>query len=88
MTIDPTKQVKAGKLSNVPRLALSRIEAAAAIGVAPNSFDKMVAEGVLPRPRKWHTRKFWLIWELETAMNDWPVDGDPEVDVSSWRASV
>ncbi|MBZ9653503.1 hypothetical protein [Phyllobacterium lublinensis] len=75
-------------IRNVPRLGLSRTEVALAIGVAPNTVDEMVREGMLPRPRRWHTRKFWRIAELEAAMAEWPVDGEQEVDVSNWRASA
>jgi hypothetical protein len=38
----------------------------------------MVKEGVLPPPRVWHTRKVWLVREIEAAVSDWPVDGEPE----------
>jgi len=62
---------------NIPRLGLSRAEVALALGVAPNTVDAMVKEGMLPRPRRWHNRKFWLVREVEAAMNDlWPVDGE------------
>ncbi|MCO4316300.1 hypothetical protein M8997_003820 [Phyllobacterium sp. 21LDTY02-6] len=79
---------KIESLRNIPRLGLSRAEVAIAIGVAPNTVDEMVKEGMLPRPRRWHTRKFWRIAELEAAMAEWPVDGEEEVDVSGWRASA
>lgn len=59
----------------IPRLALNRNELALAIGVSGNSVDAMVKEGALPPPRKWHTRKLWLVSEVEAAMSDWPADG-------------
>lgn len=59
----------------IPRLALNRNELALAIGVSANSVDAMVKEGALPPPRKWHTRKLWLVSEIEAAMSDWPADG-------------
>lgn len=62
----------------VPRISLSRREVAAAIGVSPTTVDVMVKEGVLPPPRVWHTRKVWLVREIEAAVSDWPVDGEPE----------
>ncbi|MGN7770781.1 hypothetical protein [Phyllobacterium sp. 22552] len=73
---------------NIPRLGLNRTEVALAMGVAPNTVDAMVKEGALPPARIWHTRKFWRIAEIEAAMAEWPVDGEREADVSSWRASV
>lgn len=56
------------------RLALSRPEVAIAIGVSTSSVNKMVSEGALPPPRIWHTRKFWLVAELEAYLNTWPTD--------------
>lgn len=73
----------------VPRIALNRAELALAIGVSSNTVDVMVAEGALPPPRKWHTRKIWLVAEVEAAILDWPTDGGPPVedDYEEWRAS-
>lgn len=67
------------------RLALGRTEVALAIGVSPGSVDKMVAEGALPPPRKWHSRKVWLVSEIEAHLNEWPVEGE-ESDVFFDRA--
>jgi hypothetical protein len=36
----------------------------------------MVAEGVLPPPRKWHSRKLWLVSEVEAYLNELPIDGE------------
>lgn len=57
---------------NVPRLALSRSELALSIGVSPTSIDVMVEEGVLPPPRQWHTRRLWIVQEVQAALMDWP----------------
>ncbi|MDO9416976.1 helix-turn-helix transcriptional regulator [Pararhizobium sp.] len=84
-----TSVVDTGRI--VPRLGLNRIEVALAIGVSPTTVDEMVLEGVLPRPRKWHTRKVWLVSEIEAYMSEWPEDGgkvkreDPD---DEWRASA
>ena len=79
-------QIKRG----VPRLALNRAELALAIGVSANTVDLMVQEGFLPRPRKWHTRKIWIVSEIEAAMSEWPEDGVSDVkgEVDLWRAEV
>lgn len=73
---------------NVPRLGLNREEVALSLGVAPNTVDKMVAEGVLPQPRIWHSRKIWRMIEIEAAMNEWPAAGDDTAATSNWRASA
>jgi hypothetical protein len=78
---------------NVPRLGLSRAEVAVSIGVSANTVDVMVLEGFLPKPRKWHTRKVWLVSDLVTAMASWPEDGitrqgEDADDGDDWRASA
>lgn len=60
----------------IVRLALSRTELALSIGVSTTSIDKMVTEGALPAPRKWHSRKLWLVSEVEAHLGEWPNDGD------------
>jgi predicted DNA-binding transcriptional regulator AlpA len=63
----------------IPRIALNRTEVAVAIGVSADSVDTMVDEGVLPRPRRWHTRKIWLVSEIEAFLTELPSDGQPRV---------
>lgn len=63
----------------IPRLALGRSELALSIGVSTGSIDVMVAEGVLPPPRRWHTRKLWIVSEVEAFLNDWPTEGSPKI---------
>ncbi|MCX5517780.1 hypothetical protein OSH10_04980 [Kaistia defluvii] len=63
------------------RLALSRVEVAQSIGVSVSSVDKMIEEGALPPPRKWHSRKLWLVSEVEAYLNEWPsMDGSAPDD--------
>lgn len=69
------------------RLGLNRTELALSIGVSPNTVDKMVADGALPHPRKWNTRKIWLVAEVEAAMLEWPSTG-PEQDAEDWSMTV
>lgn len=71
----------------VPRLGLNRNEVALALGVSVNTVDLMVAEGFLPPPRRWHSRKIWIVSEIEIAMLEWPVDG-AAVDSDDWRATA
>jgi predicted DNA-binding transcriptional regulator AlpA len=74
----------------VPRIGLNRAELAIAIGVSPNTIDRMVEEGALPPPRKWHSRKIWIVTEVEAAMLEWPSDGRPvqDADMDEWKASA
>src|SRR5438128_1606316 len=74
----------------IVRLALNRSEVALSIGVSIGSVDQMVAEGALPKPRKCHTRKLWLVAEIEAYLQDWPIEGGEarRVDLSpleNWR---
>lgn len=64
-----------GTVRPVPRISLNRVEVALAIGVSPDSVDRMVKDGSLPRPRRWQTRKIWLVSEIEAALTELPVDG-------------
>jgi predicted DNA-binding transcriptional regulator AlpA len=74
---------------SVPRLGLNRAEVAVAIGVSANSVDQMVDEGFLPKPRKWHSRKIWIVSEIEAAMREWPTDGLRSTnDDDDWTMSV
>ena len=58
----------------VPRLALNRTEVAIALGLSADSIDRMVDEGVLPPPRRWHKRKLWLVAEIEAFLTELPAD--------------
>ncbi len=62
------------------RLALNATEVALAIGVSVASVEQMVRERALPPPRKWHSRKLWLVTEVEAYLSEWPREGDIEVD--------
>lgn len=74
----------------VPRLGLNRAEVALALGVSPNTVDAMVEDGSLPPPRQWHSRKFWIVSEVQAFMSEWPVGGEQQEtgDPSKWRASA
>jgi predicted DNA-binding transcriptional regulator AlpA len=59
-----------------PRLVCREI-AAAYIGVSPNTFDKMVAAGSMPKPRRLtEGRIAWDMQQLNLAVDRLPVDGD------------
>lgn len=76
---------------HVPRLSLNRSEVAMALGIAPGTVDEMVKEGMLPPPRRWHSRKFWLVREIEsTISHSWPVDEEESKakDSDDWSTAV
>ncbi|WP_156466889.1 hypothetical protein [Rhizobium sp. Leaf384] len=77
---------------NIPRLGLNRMEVASSLGVSASTVDLMVEEGFLPRPRKWHTRKVWLVADLIAAIGSWPEDGNAKGedadDASAWEMSA
>lgn len=59
-----------------PRRGLNRVEAAIYVGISPTTFDKLVAEGAMPRPRAVYSRRIWDIRELDTAIDALPSDGE------------
>lgn len=59
-----------------PRL-IGREAAAAYVSVAPNTFDVMVREGRMPRPRLLTAgRKAWDVRLLDQAVDGLPLDGE------------
>lgn len=74
-----------GNRADLPALAIAPVRgmnretAARYVGVSPSSFDKMVAAGEMPRPRKWGTRCLWDVRALDAAFDELPTDGTPEL---------
>jgi excisionase family DNA binding protein len=72
------------------RRGLSEVEAATYISVSPSFFRRLVADGVMPRPRLAGRRRIWDVDELDAAFGDLPREGDddqpaPEVSIQdSW----
>ena len=61
-----------------PRL-IGRDAAAAYVGVSPNTFDKMIADGLMPNPRRLTERRLaWDMRQLDTAIDRLPIDGDAD----------
>lgn len=65
-------------LEGVTPEGLSRVEAARYAGYGTTTFDKMVAAGELPKPRrsKISRRLIWLRSEIDQALRDLPIEGE------------
>ncbi|MDI6026101.1 hypothetical protein QBK99_07865 [Corticibacterium sp. UT-5YL-CI-8] len=55
---------------------LSRIQAAAYVGIGLTKFDEMVADGRMPLARKIDTRRVWDVRQLDLALDRLPSEGD------------
>ena len=60
----------------VPRRGLSRVEAAAYVGVSPNKFDELVRDGRMPVPKRINGRKVWDIHNLDLAFDVLPTENE------------
>jgi len=59
-----------------PRL-IGRSAAAAYVSLAPNTFDVMVRNGLMPKPRILTSgRKAWDVRLLDQAIDELPLDGE------------
>jgi hypothetical protein len=56
-------------LSEAPKLALSRVEAAAALGVSPISVDRLAARGLL-KPSRALRRPLYPVSEIERFLRE------------------
>jgi predicted DNA-binding transcriptional regulator AlpA len=65
-------------LSLAPR-GLSRVQAAAYIGISPSLFDEMVKDGRMPQPVRINSRVLWDRLQLDeafAALSDGGTNGD------------
>jgi predicted DNA-binding transcriptional regulator AlpA len=59
-----------------PRL-IGREASAAYVSVSPTTFDEMVRDGRMPRPKRiGEHRRAWDVRELDAAIDQLPSDGD------------
>ena len=66
-----------------PRL-ISRDDAAVYVGVSPNTFDKMIADELMPKPRQLTERRLaWDVRQLDAAIDRLPVNGDADTDTDT-----
>jgi predicted DNA-binding transcriptional regulator AlpA len=64
--------------TGLPR-GLSRVQAAAYVGIGVTLFDRMVSEGRMPKAKKLASRKVWDRFRLDEAFAALP-DEDGEAD--------
>lgn len=57
-----------------PRRGLSRDEAAMYVGISVGLFDRLLADGRMPGPRRIDGRKVWDIRSLDVAFDKLPVE--------------
>lgn len=57
---------------SLPPRGLSRVQAAAYIGVSPTLFDILVADGRMPQPKSINARKVWDLRKLDLAFDALP----------------
>ena len=62
------------RLAPPPR-GLGRLEAAAHVGVSPATFERMVAAGLMPPPRRIFSLKVWDLGELDAFFDALPHHG-------------
>lgn len=65
--------------TSLPPRGLSRVQAAAYIGVSPSLFDEMVKDGRMPKPVRINARTVWDRIQLDeafAALSDGKADGD------------
>lgn len=63
-------------LSLAPR-GLTRVEAAAYVGVSPTMFDELVGDGRMPKPKRVNTKPVWDRRKLDDAFEALPDEGAP-----------
>ncbi|MFK4047937.1 hypothetical protein [Roseomonas mucosa] len=63
--------------ASLPPRGLCRIMAAQYVGVSPVTFDKMVADGRMPQPKRVDGRKLWDLRKLDLAFEALPDEEAP-----------
>ncbi|MBB4017040.1 hypothetical protein GGR16_002069 [Chelatococcus caeni] len=62
---------------SLPPRGVNRVEAARYIGVSPTTFDEMVKDGRMPKPKRVGSRTIWDVRALDFAFDALPTDGAP-----------
>lgn len=61
-----------------PPRGLSHEEAARYVGLGTTKFDELIAEGLMPRPKKFGKRAVWDRVALDIAFTAVPTEGDDD----------
>jgi len=69
---------------SLPPRGLSREQAAAYVGVSPTFFDHLVAERLMPRPKRIGRRCLWDRIQLDAAFAALPNDGEEDRADDVW----
>jgi len=59
---------------------MNREEAARWVGFGTTTFDEMVADGRMPKPKRVKNRKVWDRYALDIAFSELPEEGGNEID--------
>lgn len=62
---------------SLPPRGISRVEAARYVGISPTTFDEMVRDGRMPKPKRIGIRTVWDVRALDIAFDALPTDGAP-----------
>jgi predicted DNA-binding transcriptional regulator AlpA len=60
---------RSGDVLSIEPRGLSRVQAAAYVGVSPSLFDEMVADGRMPSPKIINSRRVWDRRELDVSFD-------------------
>jgi predicted DNA-binding transcriptional regulator AlpA len=81
---DPMTRQAALPPTLAPRL-IGREAAAAYVCVSPTTFDRMILDGRMPRPRRLYGRRIaWDVRELDAAVDVLPVEADDQATDDTW----
>jgi predicted DNA-binding transcriptional regulator AlpA len=70
---------------SAPRRGLSRVEAAAYVGISPCKFDQLIADGRMPGAKRIDGRKVWDIRELDLSFDELPREDSAVATGNSWE---
>jgi len=72
----PTPRRSTTLPSSLPPRGLCRVQAAEYIGVSPSTFDKMVADGEMPAPKRIRGRVIFDLKQLDCAFSAFDDGGE------------
>jgi hypothetical protein len=86
MGLSASNDNRPGPLAGFMPRGLSRVQAAAYVGVSPSLFDEMVRDGRMPAAKRVNSRTIWDLRKLDVAFDALP--GDQSTDVNPWDLAV